>query len=239
MGPVRLAALLAAAATSLVLLLAPAAEAALPFKRCGAFLFACARLQVPLDRTGVTPGRVSLFVKRIRAEQRPRRGALFVLAGGPGQSATRAFEGDGLGVLSPAVQAPRSDRVRPARHRPLRPAALPAAGALQPVPGGPRGGALRRQPRRAPPPLHQPRLGRGHRGAARGARAGPDRALRDLLRREGRARLRAHLSRQRRAAGARLGAGGERPRPALPADARGGAAGAPRALPQRLPLVHR
>ena len=43
-------------------------------------------------------------MKRIKAQRRPSRGALFVLAGGPGQSATQAFEGDGLGVLSPAFR---------------------------------------------------------------------------------------------------------------------------------------
>ncbi|MEA2455557.1 MAG: hypothetical protein QOI45_1819 [Thermoleophilaceae bacterium] len=100
----RIAAPLAVAATFLMLFVAPPADAALRFKRCGAFMFTCSRLSVPLDRSGVTPGRVSLFVKRIRAERRPRRGALFVLAGGPGQSATQAFEGDGLGVLSPAFR---------------------------------------------------------------------------------------------------------------------------------------
>jgi pimeloyl-ACP methyl ester carboxylesterase len=94
-------ALLAAAAT---LLIPPSAGAAPHFKRCGAFLFGCARVSVPLDRSGSTPGRVSLFVKRIRADRPPRRGALFVLAGGPGQSATESFEGDGLGVLSPAFR---------------------------------------------------------------------------------------------------------------------------------------
>ena len=69
-------------------------EAALRFERCGAYGFECARVSVPLDRTGALPGRVSLFVKRVRARERPRRGALFVLAGGPGQSATDAFGGE-------------------------------------------------------------------------------------------------------------------------------------------------
>jgi pimeloyl-ACP methyl ester carboxylesterase len=96
-------ALLTAAATALALP-APQAVAAPSFKPCGAFLFKCTRVSVPLDRSGATPGRVSLFVKRIRAQKKPRRGALFVLAGGPGQSATQAFEGDGLGVLSPAFR---------------------------------------------------------------------------------------------------------------------------------------
>ena len=102
MGGVRsVAALLAVAAT----LLAPAQAGAAPhFTRCGAYLFGCTRVSVPLDRTGATPGQVSLFVKRIRAQKRPRKGALFVLAGGPGQSATEAFEGDGIGVLAPAFR---------------------------------------------------------------------------------------------------------------------------------------
>jgi pimeloyl-ACP methyl ester carboxylesterase len=98
------AALFAAAATALTMLPAPPAQAALRFKRCGAYLYQCARLNVPLDRSGVTPGRVSLLVKRVRAQRRPRRGAVFVLVGGPGQSATEAFEGDGLGVLAPAFR---------------------------------------------------------------------------------------------------------------------------------------
>ena len=46
---------------------------------------------------------MSLFVKRIRAQRRPSQGALFVLAGGPGQSATQAFEGDGS-ACSPAFR---------------------------------------------------------------------------------------------------------------------------------------
>ena len=54
-------------------------------------------MSVPLDRTGSVPGRVSLFVERVRA--RARGGAtqppLFVLAGGPGQSATDAFGAGG------------------------------------------------------------------------------------------------------------------------------------------------
>jgi pimeloyl-ACP methyl ester carboxylesterase len=102
MGGVRIAAVLLAATATLFAV--PPAEAAPRFKPCGAFLFRCTRVSVPLDRTGVTPGQVSLFVRRIRAQRQPSRGALFVLAGGPGQSATQAFEGDGLGVLSPAFR---------------------------------------------------------------------------------------------------------------------------------------
>jgi pimeloyl-ACP methyl ester carboxylesterase len=90
-----------AASFAALITLAPAspADAALRFKRCGGYGFACARLSVPLDHSGAVPGRISLLVKRIRADRRPRRGATFVLAGGPGQSATDTFEGDGLVTL--------------------------------------------------------------------------------------------------------------------------------------------
>jgi pimeloyl-ACP methyl ester carboxylesterase len=80
------------------------AEAALRFRPCGGYGFACARLNVPLDRAGTVPGGISLHVKRIRAQRRPRRGATFVLAGGPGQSATDAFDGDALGQLFAAYR---------------------------------------------------------------------------------------------------------------------------------------
>ena len=61
---------------------------------------------MPLDRSGTVPGRVSLLVKRVRARRRggATRAPLFVLAGGPGQSATEAFGADALGVLFPAYQ---------------------------------------------------------------------------------------------------------------------------------------
>jgi pimeloyl-ACP methyl ester carboxylesterase len=104
MRQVRFAATLLAAATVVLLLPAPAAEADLRFKRCEAFLFPCARLTVPLDWSGATPGHVSLFVGRVKASRQPSRGALFVLAGGPGQSASEAFGGDGLGLLAPALR---------------------------------------------------------------------------------------------------------------------------------------
>ena len=87
-----------------MLTLAAPAEAALRFEHCPGVLFKCARLSVPLDRSGATPGRVSLLVKRIAARRRPRRGAVFVLAGGPGQSATASFAGDGLGQIAPAFR---------------------------------------------------------------------------------------------------------------------------------------
>jgi pimeloyl-ACP methyl ester carboxylesterase len=86
------------------LVLAAPADAALRFKRCGGYGFACARLSVPLDRSGAVPGRVSLLVKRVRARRQggATRPPLFVLAGGPGQSATESFGADSLGTLYPA-----------------------------------------------------------------------------------------------------------------------------------------
>src|ERR671915_315410 len=89
------------ASFTVLVTLAPAApaDAALRFKRCGGYGFACARLSVPLDHSGAVPGGISLLVKRLRADRRPRRGVTFVLAGGPGQSASDTFEGDGLGQV--------------------------------------------------------------------------------------------------------------------------------------------
>jgi pimeloyl-ACP methyl ester carboxylesterase len=89
-----------------VLAAAPAAEAALRFERCGPYGFTCARLNVPLDRSAAVPGRVSLFVGRVRA-RRPggaTRPPLVVLAGGPGQSATETFDPATLGLLYPAYR---------------------------------------------------------------------------------------------------------------------------------------
>ena len=90
------------------LALAPPAEAALRFKRCEL------RLQVraperALDRSGAVPGRVSLFVEARRAAgaAAPPVRRSFVLAGGPGQSATASGSlsaAQSLGVLYPAYR---------------------------------------------------------------------------------------------------------------------------------------
>jgi pimeloyl-ACP methyl ester carboxylesterase len=79
--------------TAAVLSFAPGSAEAAPrfeplrFEPCGGSGFKCARLAVPLDRSGAVPGQVSLLVERHRAG-RPRRPPLVVLAGGPGESAT-------------------------------------------------------------------------------------------------------------------------------------------------------
>ena len=90
------------AAAVLLLVAAPAAEAKLNLKRCGASrVFECGRMTVPLDRTGTVPGRVSLFVMRVPARRRggATRPPVIVLAGGPGQSASFAFGITGNGQL--------------------------------------------------------------------------------------------------------------------------------------------
>ena len=81
------------------------AQAALRFERCSGYGYACARMGVPLDRTGVVPGRLTLRIQRLRSRIRPARGVVFVLAGGPGQSATAAFAGDGAGLLYPVSRS--------------------------------------------------------------------------------------------------------------------------------------
>ena len=48
---------------------------------------------VPLDRTGVTPGRIPLRVERLRAGRQPYRGVFIFLSGGPGQEGI--FDTDG------------------------------------------------------------------------------------------------------------------------------------------------
>ena len=87
--------LVALAVATAVLTLPDAAHAQLSLHSCGKIQ--CGRLSVPLDRTGATPGSVSLYVERQRARQRPAVGATMLLAGGPGQSATFAYDsGDAL-----------------------------------------------------------------------------------------------------------------------------------------------
>ena len=82
---------------------APAgAVAALPWAPCQPTGFECATLQVPLDRTGATPGSLPLSATRVAASSTPGRVAVIALAGGPGQSATpiaRSF----ASVLGPAI----------------------------------------------------------------------------------------------------------------------------------------
>jgi pimeloyl-ACP methyl ester carboxylesterase len=69
------------------------------FKRCGFFQFArCGEVPVPLDRSGRVPGTVQLHVRRVPTPG-ATRGAVFALAGGPGQAATPFAESDAAKLL--------------------------------------------------------------------------------------------------------------------------------------------
>jgi pimeloyl-ACP methyl ester carboxylesterase len=58
----------------------------------------CTDLVVPLDRTGVVPGTVSLHVEELPAQGVPR-GVMFLIAGGPGQGSAHVY---GLGDAASA-----------------------------------------------------------------------------------------------------------------------------------------
>ena len=87
----RAAAIRAVLAAAIVVLAppAPASAASAPFRACADTNFECTRVSVPLDRSGRVRGGVSLYVERAR---RRGRGAVFALAGGPGQGATSLTE---------------------------------------------------------------------------------------------------------------------------------------------------
>lgn len=68
-----------------------AAAAGLRFAPCGKGSVECARVDVPLDRTGTTSGTVSLYVERLLPPGTPR-GVMFLIAGGPGQASAGNFD---------------------------------------------------------------------------------------------------------------------------------------------------
>ncbi|HWW89472.1 MAG TPA: alpha/beta fold hydrolase [Solirubrobacteraceae bacterium] len=71
----------------LLLALSPAGAGALSFSPCDASAgFSCASLPVALDRSGATPGSVSLSVERKLSGSAESRDAVVALAGGPGQA---------------------------------------------------------------------------------------------------------------------------------------------------------
>ncbi len=83
--------------------LAPAGvAAALPWTPCQPAGFECASLGVPLDRSGRTPGTVTLNAKRVPAAANPGRIAVVALAGGPGQAAV-PIASDFASILGPAI----------------------------------------------------------------------------------------------------------------------------------------
>ncbi len=83
--------------------LAPAgAAAALPWTPCPPAGFECATLDVPLDRSGATPGTVTLAATRVPASANPGKVAVVALAGGPGQAAV-PIAPDFASILGPAI----------------------------------------------------------------------------------------------------------------------------------------
>lgn len=96
-------ALVPAAALALLLgVFAGDASAAIPWAGCTPAGYQCAKVDVPLDRSGAVPGTVSLNVKRVPAATNPDNVAVVPLAGGPGQSAVPLSETFAQ-VLKPAI----------------------------------------------------------------------------------------------------------------------------------------
>jgi pimeloyl-ACP methyl ester carboxylesterase len=60
------------------------------FVPCGQNGVQCATVNVPLDRSGATPGTIGLHVEELPARGTPR-GVLFLVAGGPGQGSAGTF----------------------------------------------------------------------------------------------------------------------------------------------------
>ena len=60
------------------------------FVPCGQNGVQCATVNVPLDRSGATPGTIGLHVEELSAPGTPR-GVLFLVAGGPGQGSAGTF----------------------------------------------------------------------------------------------------------------------------------------------------
>src|SRR5207302_1082717 len=88
-GRRSLALLAAAAAVAFAPRVATAAT--LQFGPCGKGVVECGTVVVPLDRSGATPGSVSLYVERLQPLGTPR-GVMFLIAGGPGQASASAFD---------------------------------------------------------------------------------------------------------------------------------------------------
>src|SRR3979409_390572 len=81
---------------------APSAEAAIAYAPCSPAGFQCGRLSVPIDRTGVVGGEISLNTQRAVVSAKPGNVAVRALAGGPGQAAIPAAT-DFARVLGPAL----------------------------------------------------------------------------------------------------------------------------------------
>ena len=97
-----------------LLAIAPPAGAAIPYAPCGVGgTLQCGRLDVPLDRSGATPGTVRLVAVRKVAPSNPTKTAVVGLVGGPGGAAIpfvtdfAAELGAALGTLDLLMFDPR------------------------------------------------------------------------------------------------------------------------------------
>ena len=59
---------------------------------CGKHGLVCMTVTVPLDRSGGVAGSIGLHVEVLPNSGGPRRGVIFLVAGGPGQASARAFD---------------------------------------------------------------------------------------------------------------------------------------------------
>src|SRR5262245_11637818 len=102
-GLARLVATMAVPAAALAI--AAPARGQIPFVACPkGNNFACAKLAVPLDRSGAVPGTISLAIRRHRAAVGEARTAIVALAGGPGQAAV-PFAEEFAELLGPIAAA--------------------------------------------------------------------------------------------------------------------------------------
>ena len=169
----------------------------------------CDDIPVPLDRSGVVPGTVSLHVEELPAQGVPR-GVVFLIAGGPGQGSAHVYGlGDDVRRLALPLPLPRlhARRLRRPRHGRLGPARLPVAAASRHRRH--RAGSshrVRRAARRAARLLQHSRPCRRPRIRPPGARLRQGRAVRCLVRHQARDGLRTRAPGSRRAPPARLGA---------------------------------
>jgi pimeloyl-ACP methyl ester carboxylesterase len=94
--------LAALAGAALLLVVVPAASAAIAYTPCEPIGFQCGQLAVPLDRTGAVPGTLTLGIKRVVASANPTGSAVVALVGGPGQAALPAAT-ELATILGPAL----------------------------------------------------------------------------------------------------------------------------------------
>ena len=94
--------LAALGAAAVLLVVVPAASAAIAYTPCTPTGFQCGQLAVPLDRTGAVPGTLTLSIKRVVASADPTGSAVVALAGGPGQAALPAAT-ELATILGPAL----------------------------------------------------------------------------------------------------------------------------------------